>query len=243
MPYKTSHPKYKKGKYHPWIKAVSPAVGLVAKAAAVQTVKYMMNVETKWFDLAAAPAAIPNTLNYLHQPSLGLAQGDTANSRDGASIRVKSIMTNIYLNASTCTQSESSVRLICIYQPMVNGNPFTTGGALLATASSPQALISPYSMNSNGYSVVYDKVHKLGSAYINTNTSATATQSHAPQTKVIKHVYKPKSKMHIQWGSNDTTGANNSLLDKGFYAWFAYSTNNDNTSDIQFFSRVKYVDN
>lgn len=239
---KSNGKNYKKGSHplRPWIKATTPAVGMIAKAVAIKTVNHLLNVETKWYDLTQPPTAISSGFNMFHVPSLGLTQGDGPNTRDGVSLKVKSIMTNLYFDASLCTQHESTVRLICVYQPIVNNN-FLTPADILTDPTNPQDLLSPYSMDTQGMKIVYDKTFKLGTTLVANNLTATANQSNSPHSKVIKHVFKPEN-MHIKWNSSDTVGAT-AAIERGFYGWFISTTNLDGTSTVQVYSRIKYVDN
>ncbi len=124
--------------------------------AMAKYLKSVVNVEYKNFDTTTLASAIAQTPAIVQLTNI--AQGDTTNTRDGASIKIVSIrLVYFVLGHADVPNISLRVQLVCDKQ---TNQAVYAAGDLLDDATVNDAIISPRNLNNmRRFRVMYDKVH------------------------------------------------------------------------------------
>ncbi len=123
-----------------------------------KSIKSLMNVEFKNHDVSATSIAISTTPDITQLTNL--AQGDTTNTRDGASVKFVSLSFK-YTLVQHADATATLVRIMLVLDRQTNEAIYTDTD-LLADVTVADAIVSPRNLdNGHRFRVLYDKVHAL----------------------------------------------------------------------------------
>lgn len=203
------------------------AAGMALDLGSQSGVKYLktrlgLNTETKYIDTDTSQLSTA-TLAVLQNP-LVIPQGDTKSSRDGNSCRITNVNTRFLIDCTSNPTVPAMVRILAVYTPKVNGD-FPTPTEILTDNTD---ILSHYTKNRVGYSIVYDKTFILAGFQ---NPYRKSKKIH----KVLDH--------QLVWDASDTTGSRSNLL-RGDYVYYVMSKVGSGVHPtITANSRVNFVDN
>jgi len=191
--------------------------------------KLGINTEHKYLDLAEAiGTATSTTMSATAGVMTPIPQGDGTNARQGNSVRLTSMNSTFTFRAHSSSVAASRVRLVCIMQSKLNSaGSFLTNTDLFTDTT--VNIETPYSMNSVGYTVLYDKTFEIASV------------GNSGSTREINYHYTPLSH-HIEWTDADTTGVAANLL-QGYIRWYVCTDNGTHPPTYSSYTRIKWVDN
>lgn len=208
-----------------WSKFASGAGKALSMASTALTlakgVAALVNVERKYVDYNVTAQAISNAGVVLYLS--GIVQGDTATSRDGDSIRSKSLFHRCEF--LTTAGTPAVVRCL-VFVDTQNAGALPAVTDVLQTASR----LSPLSMtNSKRFIVLQDEL-------IDLNNPVTA----AGMYKTMKF-YK-KTDFHIKYRdtTSSVTGANNNGI---FCLYISNIAAGATTPSVSFSNRIRFIDN
>ncbi len=219
MPYRR---KYKKKSYRPGYVACGKMVlGDAAKALKMASyLKSIVNVEFKNHDtnvqeVISTTASITQLTN--------IAQGDTTVTRDGSSCKIVSLMLNYFITMHA-SAIESIMRVIVVHDRQTNQAIYAAAD-LLHDTSINDALNSPKNLdNDRRFSILYDRCHSLSSA----------------GTTIKNFKFYRKLALRIRY---DNAAAAITSLTQNSLSIFLISNEATNTPSINFFLRLRFVDN
>ncbi len=231
MPYKRSYKrKYKRNtryrKKTGYLGYASSAVTTASKALAVAYgIKRLMNVEFKFHDVQLTETIISDIATIT--PLTNIAQGDTAQTRDGAQVKITNLLFR-YTALVTADAGEGRgqfLRVMLVHDRQTNQALFNIGD-LLADTTNFDSLVSPLNLdNKYRFRILYNKL-------IGLNIGGKAT-SHMNINKVLD--------MKIRFDASTPSIAD---LTSNSLSVVLISNGDANTGPIvTFFSRVRYVDN
>ncbi len=124
--------------------------------AMAKYLKGIVNVEFKNHDQQVTAIAQANSA--LIRQLTNIAQGDTTNTRDGASIKIVSISFNYTINMNA-SATGTAFRVMLVLDRQTNEAIYTAGD-LLEDTTPDDVIVSPYNLNNaSRFRVLYDKVH------------------------------------------------------------------------------------
>lgn len=237
-----SYSKYKKGR-KPYVKrryyktksyagkSVYKFAKEMAQPGAQLAVSYLksklgLNTERHWLDTVESEFN-PTTTLAAGGYALTIPQGDTSNDRNGSGVRLVSYEINGYVRSSHLATTAGSVRLIVVGQKVTNGNIIAASEVLDVTTN----ITSPYNMDTEGYTILYDNTFDM-----------LGYGSNANQKNF--HISVPiGNNWHLKWTDADTTGAA-ANVQKGYIRMFYMYQGFATTAPIlSLYTRVKWVDN
>ncbi len=221
MPYKKRY--YNKRSSRPGYKACGKMVYSDAKKALAiaRGVKSLINVEYKFLDNHANLAASGMSATILDLPIM--AQGDTANTREGNSIKLtKCILNGNIIQHSSATNS--IVRLMLVWDAQANGAAPAIAD-ILEDSTATDNIISPYNVPfKKRFFVLWDKVFPL------TANGGGVKAYH----KVVNLNH------HVRYNGNAGTVAD---LTSGNLAFIHFSNEPTNTPSLTHWERIRFIDN
>lgn len=182
-----------------------------------------LNTESKWLDTTST-GTTSTTLTAM-QYELLVPEGTTANSRTGDGFRLTHYRTRIALQCGVASTGTYVVRVICVYQPIVNNNVIAASEILQSTTN----YISPYNMDTEGYKILADKLFYISPAGVE-GDHATFEFDYSPENHMVK------------WSTSDTTGAS-ANLERGNIRCFIMTNATGTPPDYSMYSRIHFVDN
>lgn len=197
---------------------------LTAGALTMLKAKLGLNTETKFLDKVDTIAACNNTLTNLSY-ALTIPQGDTSGSRNGAGLRLTAYTIKGLLSALPGATTTRRVRIILYAMKDVRGTLPITSNILEANTD----INSPYNMDTEGYSILFDRSFTVG----------TPTQDHA--TVPVRITFRPLN-WHLKWTNADTLGSS-ANLEKGYIRLAIMCDQTTDAPNFKAYTRVKYVDN
>ncbi len=221
MPYKKRYPKKRNGR--PGYRACGKMVySDAAKALAMaKYLKGVVNVEFKNHDVQQTAAAVNITPNITQLTNI--AQGDTTNTRDGASIKIRSLLFK-YKIAMSASAANTQARVLLVLDRQTNEAIFTAGD-LLQDITANDGIVSARNLN-NGhrFKVLYDRVHVF-------NINGTS------------NIYAFKLlNLNLKLRYDNAAAAITSLTQQSL-ALVTIGSESTNVPTITSFIRVRYVDN
>lgn len=217
MPYKRGY----KNKVRKPVSKATQVFNIASKAltTALQ-VKKLLNVEFKFHDVSANGTAITNTGIII--PLTNLAQGDTDDTRDGATIKLKSIEANFIfkLNASA---TASVVRTMIVIDTQTNQVGPTLAN-VLADAGNQTNLVSPRNLDNRSRFIILKDFNLL---------------LDASYDRKQKSWYK-KMNLHLVYDSN--AGSISDLTSNSLTLFFMGSEGT-NYPEVSYYVRSRYIDN
>ncbi len=220
MPYKR---QYNQKRSRPGYKACGKMVyGDAKKALAIaRGVRSLINVEYKFLDNNAIGATISSTPVVIDLPIM--AQGDTANTREGNSIKLtKCILNgNIFMNASA---TASVVRLMLVWDAQSNGAAPPIAG-ILQDSTAGDNMVSPYNPPfKKRFFVLWDKTFNLSDS----------------GNKVLSYHKVVSLNHHVRYLGNAGTVAD---LTSGNLVFIHISNEGTNTPTLAHWERIRFLDN
>lgn len=187
--------------------------------------KLGLNTETKYMDTIQGPTTVSTTA--LHTTyALAIPQGTTTNQRTGAGVRITSYHVKGKLYPSAGDINSNFVRVVYYTRKILNGITSATGDILQLNTNT----LSPYNMNTESYSIIYDKTFSMGPY----GTTSTNSGQHC-----FEFNYTPTDHQ-LHWTAADTTG-NIGNVEKGLIRGFVMC---DSQAPVfENYTRVKFVDN
>lgn len=210
-------------------------------ATDVGKMKEAVNVEYKCFDTTKLDTLIPqctnadiaNNASWLPMALNVIPQGTTIKTREGASVRIKSLQHNCTINNSAAANLPCNVRIIFVIglRPETPTTSLPTPQNLLdfeiSTTTDPMRAMRNMS-NRSAWSIISDKVYRM--------SAGPGSDGSIRDIKIYK-----KLNFHTEWGSSDNTGVNirkNAL-------WCMVFT--DQTAEakprLSCQTRIRYIDN
>jgi len=188
-----------------------------------------LNTETKWVDTVETNTGTNSSAQALANPLL-IPQGDTANSRNGDSVRLTSYTCRLRIMANTAATTPTFVRIIFVKFKDSRGEQ--PGASQFLDSAS--RITSFYNMGdtilSTGYTILFDKTIPIN------------ISSSDDSTKMVTFNYKPLQH-HLKWLATDTSGAITNLMDGYVRGYIMTSETGSNTPNYWADHRVKFVDN
>lgn len=183
----------------------------------VMYLKSVINVEKKFADYTFS-AAVSSTENF--QLVNGLQQGDTASTREGQSIKIYSLYVRFYMtiNASATT---TQIRIFVLMDKQPNGAVPTSGDLLQSNTNILSPLLMGYGSR---FKIFMDKVYRLDTNKLNLT---------------IKKFFK--FRFHTKYGSGNA-GTVADITKNSLYIMMV-SDQATNTPNIDFWARLRYIDN
>lgn len=188
----------------------------------------MVNVEYKHHDLSnndVALTTVPTTANYilLNAPTVG----DTAETRDGSSIRIKRMTVNITFKRNLLsTQETDLVRCMIVLHKQPVGS-FLNFSDLLDITTSPINIASGLNLyNKSKFRIMLDKTYHLDKG---------------AKSKAILEYNKPMS-LKVEFAQGSGAGTINDLVNWALYL-IMWTDNGTSTPTVDYFTRIRYVDN
>lgn len=185
----------------------------------VKRLQELVNTEFDYVDSSSSTTvASAGTLRLLN----GMAQGDTASSREGNSIRMKSYYMK-YQIANNATAVNTNTRVILVLDKQSNGaQPLVTD--ILAT----NTVVSPRNLdNRKRFKILYDKCHSLGTAGpANINTE----------------FYFKNQQTHVAYYNGSNLGTIADIATNALYL-LTISDQATNLPAINYYFRLRFIDN
>lgn len=185
----------------------------------VQMVKQLVNTE---FDFKDTTTGVSPTSGGSMTLLNGMTQGDTASSREGNSIRMKSLDLRFYLtNNSTAVNTNTRVMLVHDKQP--NGST-----ALVTDVLATNNVVSPRNLdNRKRFKVIYDRTFSLSTAGPSNLNSA---------------FYKKDFNQHVAFYNASNAGT---IADISTGALFLLLLSDQavNAPTINYYFRLRFIDN
>lgn len=184
-------------------------------------VKKLLNVEFKHHDASAS--ATPSSSGAVYLLST-IPQGDGPSTRDGSSVRIKSLTIHGYAsyNTSSTDPPKRSILRVMVVQARTDQSPTT------ATLLDNADVLSMRNLDYTGnqyFSVLADRTIHM--------------EVYNPQ-KPLSFQINDFPEEHIEWDNSDTAGTN---YKKGGIYIFAISDQSTYTPTYEYQSRVRYIDN
>lgn len=184
-----------------------------------------LNTETKFLDTIEASTTIGTTMAAAAY-TLQIPQGNDCNSRSGSDCRITSHETNFTIIPNVAAITPGTVRVVGMVQRDSNGTNFGSND-IMSVASN---IRSPYNMNSEGYSILFDKKFNMtwGSDQkcINFHVSLPLGDNH-----------------HLKFLNSDTLGNVGSVRDGYIRFFLQYEGLSAGQPSYAAHHRVKWVDN
>lgn len=212
--------EYKK----PYAKAHS-AIELAGKALTVAiATKKLLNVEKKFHDyVTSANCLTTGSLVLLN----GIAQGDTASTRDGSQCKMVSSFQRVTLRKNAAGDATQQVRVILLLDKQSDaGFPNVSDiVSLLSSSSGQDASMSLMNLDNNyRFKIMKDKIYDL--------------DAYHPQVH-FDHYTKLQQKVRFSGTGSSSTD----ISYGGLYALFISSQATSNGPQFNIVSRIRYVDN
>lgn len=187
----------------------------------------LINVETKFADTSGTQLVTTTAATVLTPSSI--AQGDTTATRDGASLKVKSMQLRYTIDNTQSTDRDNLFRVIVYTQDQVNQSPMNPTDILQVGTN----LRSPYNMNKAGYTILEDKI---------VNLSGTTGGTGGPLKYYGTFVWKPEN-FHVKYNTTDTAGTVTNL-ERGLIRVAIFQDTIASTgATFSFYNRVRFIDN
>ncbi len=219
MPYRS----YKKKNSRPGYKACGKMVyGDARKALAVaSTLKRLVNVEIKNFDVSQTLVAITDTPIIVQLSNI--PRGDTTITRDGAQCKVIAVELSLTL-ARTANSITTFVRLMLVCDKQTNQLVYLNSD-LLADVSTQDNIVSRRNLdNKHRFAVIWDRVFALPSGGI----SAIHFKKTFKMSKLLRF---------------DASTSSIADLTQNSLSFVQVSSETTNDPEITMVSRLRYVDN
>lgn len=193
----------------------------------IQILKRMLglNTEQHWVDTVETAVALTTTAADMAY-ALTIPVDDTANGRNGLTVRLTSYTCTINIRAGTVG---NTTRVLFVKYKDTRGTTPTSAACLDA----PTRITSPYNMGdavaASGYTVLFDRSYALAAA------------GQDGDRKIVKFKYTPLNH-HLSWTSANTTGVASAMSD-GYIIGYIYTDNVGTSADYSANHRIKFVDN
>lgn len=196
--------------------------GLASKALSMAwKVKRLLNVEYKFHDVQTTGTAISTTPTITQLSNI--ANGDTAETRDGNSIKWTRFTSHgtLSINGSA---TRSYVRMLLVLDTQTNGAIYSAGD-ILKDITADDAIVSLYNLdNRQRFKILYDKVVKLAANTISVRT------------------FKINKKFSLRQIFNADAAAITSIPTYSLSLYFV-SNEATNTPTLTMYNRLRYLDN
>lgn len=191
--------------------------------------KLGLNTENKNWD-ASTGGATSATLATHVNPLIGLAQGNTNQTRTGNGCRITHWSLKGYWSNNVLNGFQQQVRVVITLQPKVVST--TSGVTPAQLLQTPTDINSPYNTDLQDVKVLYDKVMVIKPNY-----------SGQIATNRFKFKWAPSyDDGHVTWTDADTTGAVANQT-QGIIKVFTMTDQASNFPIFTTYSRVHFVDN
>lgn len=217
--------RYNKKK-RPYYKYTKRSMDVASKALSMALMtKKLLNVEHKHIDTGIAAGQV---LASFIQPITNCIQGTTAQTRDGAQIKVTSLYWRYGFHLPAGSTQPTYVRCMIVKDKQTNGSIYFTSDILADSSTPARQVFSPLKLdNKFRFRVLYDKVHKICP---NSNQAIT-----------YNDVYK-KLELKLRYDGN--TGLISDLASDSLSLLIISDQNGAGTSPfMESVMRVRYVDN
>lgn len=217
--------RYTRGK-STWRTYLGKSMSLAGKAG----IKYLrsrlgLNTESKWLDTLQSGLTLSGTAQLLTNATV-IPEGDTANTRNGDSVRLTHYKTKFLISANTSQTVTYQVRVIFWHQPVALQGTQLTASQILQDSSD---ILSPYNMDTEGYKVLYDKTFML-------------LPQNVGKGMIYGEFHYAPTDHHLKWITADTGGLFTNLT-HGVIRGMVYSTGASNFPVLTSYTRINYVDN
>ncbi len=227
MPYKKYNKTYKKRSVYKksrasrYIGYTSSALSIASKALAVSYgIKKLLNVEYKFHDIVSsvAPGTAPAIIQLTNIP-----QGDTDVTRDGAQVKLTSILVR-YLYRQHPSSLIDFLRIMIVHDKQTNQSIYNIND-LLEASGATTAMNSPLNLdNKYRFHVLYNQVHAM-----------SINGKRCGNKEFMKEI-----SLRIRFDNStpaisDLTSSSLSLV--------IITIDNTNKSSIDIFTRIRYIDN
>lgn len=207
-------------------RTINPAMQKASKALALASkVARAINSEKKYHDVYVNQNINTGQVLLLN----GIAQGDTGQSRDGDQIKMLSMQYKI--NIQNNDSAHMRYRYLVVLDKQADGTPPTISEVLQSTTGPADTWVSPYNMdNKLRFQVLEDKSGQV--------LFGESKNVHIGQ---FYHKFKGKADgLHVRY--NGSTGSASDLTTNPIY--FIYEVDSPtNVPTLDFYSRIRYVDN
>jgi len=188
-----------------------------------------LNTEKHWLDTVETNVGTGSVCSPMAYPIV-IPQGDSTNSRQGATCRLTSYTCKIRLQANSAATTPSMVRVMFVkFRDTRGANP---GPADFLDTTN--RITSLYNMGDDvdavGFNVLYDRTIQMP-LYTSEDSVKLLTFNYTP----LKH--------HLKWTASDTTGVVTNLQDGFIRGYIMTSDTGANTPNYWADHRVKFVDN
>jgi len=225
MAYKRRYVKRNNRKPKTWRSYAGKALSMAGKAGIkVLKRKLGLNTETKFLDSnisTTCSATMTDVGSFTTIP-----QGDTASTRQGSGVRLVRWKVNCSLVSNASATYTQPVRVIAYYTPNNLGGTQITPTQVLQVVTE---IKSHYNMNTEGYRVIYDKVH-----YAEPIAVGRSIQHFSIDYAPLDH--------QLKWTNADTTGSVSNIT-AGFIAMAVMCEQGTNVPALEQRHRIHYVDN
>lgn len=220
-------------------RARRPSRGTVYGAAGrqlwrdVKMLKSFVNTEFKYFDDSTAFTNIP----YVDPSGVGtplimslndIPTGDLGNTRNGMSVRIKSLQHSCTIANTTTSSLPCRVRMIFFLYLRPDGATPTLAN-LLDLSTDPDPINAFRNLNfKSSFSILKDRVFKMDTT--------------APQQEQEMRWYK-RFNFHTTWTVNNTTGATSTQMKNGLYCLVFTDQAGAVLPRIRCMNRVRFIDN
>ncbi len=218
MPYNRRYRKKRKPQGRPWGRYMDTA----SKALKVAlTVKKLLNVEFKRFDVSATAQAQTTTVTILQVSNILL--GDGGLSRDGNQIKITGIYLN-YLWTIHASATTTQVRVMLVQDSQTNGAIYAASD-LLVDQTGTDNIISPYNLdNKYRFRVLFDRTHVLN--------------DNGNQSVIVNKFIKLDQRMRFDASAGDITDVTSMS-----YSLVFVSSEATNTPARTHHCRIRFIDN
>ena len=221
MPYKRRYKKRAPARPG-YVSCGKMVVSDAAKALALaKYLKGVVNVDYKKHDIQQSQTAVATTPSIIQLSNI--AQGDTTNTRDGASVKIVSVRFS-YSITGHASAPQTLVRIMLVCDKQTNEAIYANDD-LLEDISLADNIVSPRNLNNQRrFNVLYDKIHKFS------NTGEQA----------VHRVFHKKLQLKLRY---DNSAAAITSLTQSSLSLVQFSDQATNTPLITSSIRLRYVDN
>lgn len=229
--------KYKKGKWHPYLRATAPALGYLAMKGVRKIVKQYVNTEFKYKDLAYANINMTDATDNTATKALNLLDIGTSGQSNRIGKQVK--MTSVYVKGTIQANSTQDNRVVAELWLMKD----------VSSISSLPARTSlydyDYGTSDTAISNVLDTMRNLTRIHnfkllrrkeFNLDKDDKTYRS-------FKMYYRFKPGVISCYAENEATGSVSTMTKGLLFMTFQSNQSTSNFPTVSFVSRVRYIDN